>query len=134
MPYINIVQNYSANNRFEYNHKAIFAQVRKAMKYTGDKRDRTLQNILKENFLKDIKVYEPMKMNLPNEKKIYDMRTNVRYREAWEAAINRMAEPHQFFEQYVHIINEMAADIDKNYQPKFMLGLEREEAKTLLPA
>ena len=43
MPYIDVVQAYSERNRFQYNHKAIFAQVRKAMKKVGDNREKALE-------------------------------------------------------------------------------------------
>lgn len=132
MPYINVVQNYSNRNLFEYNHKAIFSQVRKAMKHTGDRRDVALKNVLKTNYLKDIKAYEKMKMNFPYEKRRFMMGINSRARLEWEEALQRMAEPHQFFEQYVHIVTAMAMDIDKNFKSSFMLGFSKDEAKELV--
>ena len=66
MPYIDFVQACSAENLFRYNHKAIFAQVRKAMRKSGDKREKALQDILKTNYLKDAKKYETVwDINIP---------------------------------------------------------------------
>jgi hypothetical protein len=73
-----------------------------------------------------------MKMNLPYEKGIYKPFVSFDYREAWESRIANMALPHKFFEQYVNMIGMMAMDVDKNYRPKYMLGIEKNEAKDLV--
>ena len=134
MTYMDFIEAYSTTNRFKYNHKAIFAQVRKAMKKSGTSRERALREILKANYLKDSKKYEAMKMNLPYEKKIYGAFVSAAYTEAWQREIANMAPPHKFFEQYVNIICTMAMDIDKTYRPTYMLGIDKTEAKELVKA
>ena len=45
MPYMDVVTTHARNNRFEYDHKIIYKQVRKAMKKQGEERDRALKEV-----------------------------------------------------------------------------------------
>ena len=130
MSYIDVVNQYSENNQFEYDHKKIFNQVKKAMEKSGAERSEALIEVLKTNYLTDVKKYEVMRRNavlaaMNEEGKGLGAATNH---------FATMAKAPEFLEEYVHIINCMAEEVDSSYEPTFMLGMKAEETKELAKA
>ena len=128
MPYIDIVNDYSQKNHFTYDHKAIFKQVRKAMKKQGEAREVALKNVLKSAFRSESSKYEPMRQKLGSD--LHNLDPNEAYRVSME--LKNMASPAQFLEQFTNIVGAMAKDIDPLYTPPYMLGLNAREAKNLV--
>ena len=128
MPYTNLVREYSQKNHFKYNHRAIFRQVRAAMRGPLENRERALREILERNFIADAEKYEPKRRELIYDAEGMDPDDN----EELLADINRMAGPPKFLEEYTEIINAMARDVDNTYEPKRMLGLDAKDAKRLV--
>ena len=129
MPYIDIVNTHGRNNRFEYAHKEIYQQVRRAMKKTGEERDRALKEVLTAAYKKESVRYEAMR-----QQRIADLYSTEDATESarLDAEMRTMARPAQFLEQMAEIVGEMAKDIDANYKPKGMIGLTTNEAKNLV--
>lgn len=130
MAYMDLVREYSENNKFEYNTKELYSQVKKAMKKRGSARVNALGNVLKKNYPLEAGKYEPMKREMKMKLLTHD--PNDREFKQLEKTIEKMALPMTFLEQYINIINAMASDIKPSYKPAFMLGLDELEAKTLL--
>lgn len=128
MPYIDIVNEYSQNNRFKYDHKAIYKQVRNAMKKQGEDREAALMSVLKSAFRQESPKYESMRQKLGAD--MHNLDPNEAYTMSME--MKKMASPAQFLEQFTNIIGAMAKDLDPSYAPKYMLGLSAREAKNLV--
>ena len=129
MPYIDIVNTHGRNNLFEYGHKEIYKQVRRAMKKTGGERDRALKEVLTAAYKKESVRYEAMRQQL-----IADLNSmeNANESARLDMEMKSMARPAQFLEQMAEIVGEMAKDIDASYKPKGMIGLTTNEAKNLV--
>ena len=130
MSYIDDIQKFSEKNQFDYNHKQIYKQVKKAMKKTGAERTEALIDVLKTNYLADVKRYEHTRL---------DKRTEASFASGRKASVlmdklAAMAIAPAFLEEYVSIINIMAMDIDSTYNPKFMLGMKMDMTKELVDA
>lgn len=132
MPYIDTVNEYSRLNSFEYDHRNLFNQVQKAMQKSGDEREKALQDVLKSNYVEVAAIYEPLKKRALADARNMGPREEGAA-EAMKKATN-MANPPVFLTQYINIICAMAMDIDSNYKPKFMLGIELSDAKNLISA
>ena len=129
MSYIDVVNQYSENNQFKYDHKKIFKQVQKAMEKSGVERTNALIDVLKENYIPDVKKYEVMRIEFKRNTMLID---NDKERSAAMDRSDKMAKEAEFLEEYVSIINSMAMDIDSSHEPTFMLGMDINEAKELV--
>ena len=130
MSYIDDIQKFSEKNQFDYNHKQIFKQVKKAMKKTGDARTEALIDVLKTNYLADVKRYALIKLEKSEEAR----KASRRHGPELKKKLAGMAEAPAFLEEYVSIINLMAMDVDSTYDPKFMLGMKMDMTKELVDA
>ena len=128
MSYIDIVREYSEKNQFEYNHEAMFAQVREAMQQSGAARAQALRAVMKAHYSADVKKYEPMRNNTKFDLLGLDGKEYDRAFKRMEKMSNAMS----FLEEYVSIINAMAKDVDDTYEPEFMLGMELSESQNLI--
>lgn len=128
MSYMNVVRTHSQNNRFEYNHKKLFKQVRKAMKKQGNEREAALKEILKSAYREEAARYEPMCQKLGLD--LHDMAPGAAYTLGQQ--LKNMANPATFLEQLAQIVGAMAEDIDMYYKADDMLGLSLNEAKELV--
>ena len=129
MSYLDTVRIHGRNNRFEYNHKAIYKQVRKAMKKHGEERDQALKSVLTSAFKEESVRYEVMRQQLVAD--LYSME-NANEAARLDEAMKNMARPALFLEQMAEIVGEMAKDIDQGYQPKKFIGLTANDAKNLV--
>ena len=128
MPYMDLVREYSRKNRFEYDHKAVFGQVRAAMAKSGVEREAALKDVLKRNYLADAEKYEPRRKQIQNEVRGMGANENPDLLDA----MMEMSGATAFLEQYVDMITAMAKDIDATFEPEFMLGIASKDAKNLV--
>ena len=131
MSYIDVVNTHARNNRFEYNHEAIYKQVRTAMKKQGEERDRALKEVFTSAYKKEGARYEALRQQLTTN--VYSI-PNANEAARLVEQMKTMAIPARFLEQMTEIVGEMAKDIDPSYKPKAMLGLSATDAKNLVSA
>ena len=131
MPYMDIVTTHARNNRFEYDHKAIYKQVRKAMKKQGEERDRALKEVFTSEYKKEGARYEALRQQLTTN---VNSMPNANQAARLVDQMKTMAIPARFLEQMTEIVGEMAKDIDPSYKPQVMLGLSATDAKNLVSA
>ena len=130
MAYIDVVRKHESNNQFKYNHKEIYKQVRKAMKNNGEARDNALKSVLVSAYKAESPRYERIRQEF-----IADLQSMTNHNEAerlYKEVRLKMADPAPFLMQMCEIVSEMAKDVDKNYQPKEMLGLNAKDCKNLV--
>ena len=107
MPYMDLVREYSRKNRFKYDHKAVFGQVRAAMAKSGVEREAALKDVLKRNYLADAEKYEPRRKQIQNEARGMGANENPDLLDA----MLEMSGANTFLEQYVDMVTAMAKDI-----------------------
>ena len=129
MPYLDVVRTHGRNNRFQYDHKAIYKQVRQAMKKRGEEREQALKAVFTSAYRKEAVRYEAMRQQMTAD--LYSME-NANEAARLDFEMRSMARPAQFLEQMAEIVGEMAKDIDRNYQPAGMFGLTARDAKNLV--
>ena len=129
MPYMDVINTHARNNRFEYDHKSIYKQVRQAMKKQGEARDQALKAVLESVYRKEAVRYEAMRQQFIAN--LYSM-TNANEAARLDEVKKNMAHPAQFLEQMAEIVGEMAKDVDRRYHPEKMLGLKLQDAKNLV--
>jgi hypothetical protein len=122
MAFIDSVRNFNEKIRCEINSNEIQNRVEAAMQLQGEQRDKALKQIMFEVYSIDALAYERVRV----ESQLHLME-NLDLSEDYLSLPSRP----DFIKGYISLITERAKELDPQYEPPFMLGLDIEEVKDL---
>jgi hypothetical protein len=117
-----MLEAFNKRNQFEIDGKAIVAGVKDAMRYEGKMRDDRIWKVLNDTFPKIANEYEELRCQR-NTFSIHNW-GNERY--------SGTCNESQFLTGYIDIIAACAQEMDPNYRPEFMLGMNKNQSKEML--
>lgn len=122
MAFIDSVRNFNEKIRCEINSNEIQNRVEAAMQLQGEQRDKALKQIMFEVYSIDALAYERVRVE-----------SKLQMLEDYGLINDYLSLPTRpdFMKGYVGLITERAKELDPQYEPPFMLGLDIEEVKDL---
>jgi hypothetical protein len=117
-----MLEAFNKRNDFEVDGKAIVDGVKDAMRYEGKKRDDSIWKLLTDTFPKIASEYE--KLRCQRNTFVIHNWGNERYAGTCNES--------QFLTGYIDIIAACAQEMDPNYRPEFMLGMNKDQSKEML--
>ena len=123
MPFVEMVEALNRSGRCQINSEAIQNYVEIAMMaHEGKDRDHALKQVLLNVFPAEARNQEQIRMRL-----YADLAVNMELLDEYKS----LPSPNTFLTDYINVIRECAKEYDSDYEPPFMLGLQKDEVKGL---
>ena len=122
MPFQQMVEDFNTRTRFEINSNEIQNRVEAAMQLQGKEREIAFKLIMVEVFSIDALAYERIRMD-----------AQLQLMEDLSMVEDYLTIPDRptFMKGYINLISECAKEVDPQYEPPFMMGMDIEEIKDL---
>ena len=123
MPFVEMVEDLNRRSRCQINSEEIRNDIEHAMSvYEGEERDNALKQIFFNVFPADARNHERIRMEF-----YADTMADLSLLDEYITFIS----PNTFLADYINVISECAKEYDSDYEPPFMLGLQKDEVKDL---
>ena len=115
MPFQQMVEDFNTRTRFEINSNEIQNRVEAAMQLQGREREIAFKLIMVEVFSIDALAYERIRMD-----------AQLQLMEDLSMVEDYLTIPDRptFMKGYINLISECAKEIDPQYEPPFMMGMD----------
>ena len=119
------VKDFIKKSEVEINSKALDKRVKSAMKLNGAQRDNAMKQIMLDLFPTEAQEHEAVRIKT-------DLIIARNQAQGFEWGMEKDMGIHDFTVGYIDLICERAKEIDPSYKPPAMMGLGREEYRTML--
>jgi hypothetical protein len=119
------VKDFIKKSDVEINSKALDKRVKSAMKLNGTERDNAMKQIMLDLFPIEAQEHEAVRIKT-------DLIIARNQAQGFEWGMEKDMGIHDFTVGYIDLICERAKEIDPTYKPPAMMGLGREEYRTML--